>query len=125
MLVRQYNSWTPLPKMQNEAVMLLKLICLCDVSALWMRTVVGRSISAPWPPRMRHTDPPQQGQYPSTLVCQNDINSTHKISFNFQNIVQHLNMSCNFQHMVQLFKIYHATKEGCIFVQYFESCMIF
>ena len=36
------------------------------------------------------------------MVCQNDINSTHKIS-------------CNFQNMVQLINIYHATQEGCMY----------
>ena len=35
------------------------------------------------------------------MVCQNDIYSTLKIS-------------CNFQNMVQLLEIYHTAQEGCI-----------
>ena len=38
----------------------------------------------------------QHVQYVADMACQNDIYSTHKIS-------------CNFQNIVQLFKIYHAT----------------
>ena len=40
-----------------------------------------------------------------SMACQNDIYSTHKISCNFQNIVQLcLNISCNSQNNMQLRK---------------------
>ena len=37
------------------------------------------------------------------MVCQNDVYST-------------LKLSCNFQNMVQLLEIYHTAQEGCIFL---------
>ena len=51
------------------------------------------------------------------MACQNDINSTS------QDIMQlskycctWLDISCNYQNIVQLLEIYHATQEGCIFL---------